>query len=87
MGDKMPLVTRDEVLKAALDLPPKERIAVARELAKSVPAPEGEEPSEAECEAAWIEEVDRRIREVREGKVQEIPGEEVMARARALLRS
>jgi putative addiction module component (TIGR02574 family) len=78
-------VTRDEVLKAALDLPPKERIAVARELARSIPAPEGEELSEAEWDKVWGEEADRRLREIEEGKVKEIPGEEVMARVRAII--
>jgi putative addiction module component (TIGR02574 family) len=79
-------MTRDEVLKAALDLPPKERIAVARELAKSVPAPEGEELPEAEWEAAWVQESERRLQDLREGKAKEIPASEVFARARALRR-
>jgi putative addiction module component (TIGR02574 family) len=83
----MPLVTRDEVLKAGLDLPPQERIAVARELARSVPSAEGEDLPEAEWNAAWADEAERRNREIEEGKVKTIPGEEVMARVRAILRS
>ena len=83
----MMLMTREQIIKAAMDLPPAERLSVAEELARSVPESEDEELSEAECEAAWIEEVDRRIRQVDEGTVTEIPGEEVMARARAITRS
>lgn len=83
----MPIVTRDEVLKAGLDLPPQERIAVARELVRSVPSAEGEDLPEAEWNAAWADEAERRNREIEEGKVKTIPGEEVMARVRAILRS
>ena len=35
-----------------------------------------------EIEAAWLEEVRRRIRESGEGRVKAIPGEEVVAKAR-----
>src|SRR5712692_8951487 len=80
--DRILSVTRDEVLKAALDLPPKERIAVARELAKSVPSADGE-LTEAEWNAIWGEEALRRLGEIESGAVKTIPGDEVMARARA----
>lgn len=83
----MLLVTRDEILRAALDLPPKERIAVARELAKSVPFSEGEDLPEAEWNALWGEEALRRLRQIEDGTVKTIPGDEVMARARAIVRS
>ena len=43
---------------------------------------EGEEGlSEAECEKLWQEEVDRRVRRIREGKVQGIRADEVFASA------
>jgi len=83
----MLLVTREQILKAALDLPPEERLAVARELALSVPAPEGEELSEAEWNKLWGEEALRRLRQIEDGTVKTIPGDEVMARARAIVRS
>ena len=40
---------------------------------------------DAETDAAWAEEVERRLAEIRSGQVQGIPGEEVMARARKLV--
>lgn len=43
-----------------------------------------EEPDPAN-DAAWAEEVRHRLDEIRSGKVQPIPGEEVMARARKLV--
>lgn len=43
-----------------------------------------EEPDPAHDEA-WAEEVRRRLDEIRSGKVQAVPGEEVMARARKLV--
>ena len=40
---------------------------------------------DAENDAAWAEEVERRLAEIRSGKVKPIPGEEVMARGRKLV--
>ena len=40
---------------------------------------------DAANDAAWAEEVERRLAEIRSGQVQGIPGEEVMARARKLV--
>lgn len=80
-------MTREEILKAALDLSPQERLAVARELAKSVPAREDESLSETEWNEVWGEEALRRLREIEDGTVKTIPGDEVMARVRAITRS
>lgn len=80
-------MTRDEILRAALDLPPKERIAVARELAKSVSFSEGEDLPDAEWNALWGEEALRRLGEIENGTVKTIPGDEVMARVRAIAHS
>ena len=44
------------------------------------------EPAEEGVEAAWKEEIERRIEDVRSGRVKMIPGEQVLARARARLR-
>jgi putative addiction module component (TIGR02574 family) len=82
----MASMTREEVLRGGMTLPPAERLRVARELALSAQN-EGEDLPEAEWNAAWGEEAERRHREVDEGKVRMIPGEEVMARARAIVRS
>jgi len=79
-------MTRTEILQAVLALPPDERLTVAREIVLSVES-EGGDLSEAEWDAAWADEAERRHREVEEGKVKMIPGDEVMARVRAILRS
>jgi putative addiction module component (TIGR02574 family) len=82
----MTSMTRTEILQAALTLPPEERLTVAREIVLSVES-EGAELPEAEWDAMWADEVERRHQEVEEGKVQLIPWDEVMARARAIRRS
>ena len=82
----MTTMTRSEILHAAKTLSPSERLTVARDIVLSAES-EGAELSEAEWDAAWGEEAERRHREIEEGKVKMIPGEEVMARVRAIVRS
>ena len=79
-------MTREEILKAAKALPPDEQLIVARDLVLSVEEG-GVELAEAEWNRVWGEEADRRLLEIEEGKAVEISGEEVSARARAILRS
>lgn len=79
-------MTRSEIIQAAKALPPDERLSVAREIVLSAES-DGAELSEAEWNAAWADEADRRLLEIEEGTVKEIPGEEVMARVRAIVRS
>jgi putative addiction module component (TIGR02574 family) len=78
------LVTNEDVLAAALSLDRKERAELAHRLIVSLD-PEGEELPEAECEAAWVQESERRLQDLREGSAKEIPASEVFARARALV--
>jgi len=47
-------------------------------------APEGE--SDAEHQKLWMEEIERRCRELDEGRAKLVPAEEVFRRARAALR-
>jgi putative addiction module component (TIGR02574 family) len=70
-----------ELLKKALALPPEARAALATSLFESL----DEEPADAGVEAAWSEEVKRRIEDIDSGKVQMIPYEEVRRRLAALL--
>jgi putative addiction module component (TIGR02574 family) len=44
------------------------------------------EPAEEGVEAAWQEEIERRIEDVRSGRVKTTPAEQVLARARSRLR-
>jgi putative addiction module component (TIGR02574 family) len=70
-----------ELLKKALALPPEARAALAGSLLESL----DDEPADEGVEAAWIEEIKRRIEEIDSGKVQMIPYEEVRRRLAALL--
>ena len=44
-----------------------------------------EEPSESENERLWVEEAERRLKEMRQGVVAEVPAEEVFRRAKAAI--
>jgi putative addiction module component (TIGR02574 family) len=79
-------MTRAEILRAAKALSPVERLSVARDIALSAES-EGAVLSESEWDTAWADEADRRLLEIEEGRVKEIPGDDVMARVRAIVRS
>ncbi len=70
-----------ELLKKALALPPEARAALAGSILESL----DDEPADEGVEAAWDEEVKRRIEEIDSDKVQMIPYEEVRRRLAALL--
>jgi putative addiction module component (TIGR02574 family) len=70
-----------ELLKKALALPPEARAALAGSLLESL----DDEPADEGVEAAWNEEISRRIEEIDSGKVQMIPYEEVRRRLAVLL--
>lgn len=57
----------EELMKAALSLPPDDRAQLADQLLASL----GGENQE-EIDAAWAEEAERRMKEIREGKVEPI---------------
>lgn len=71
----------EEIHKLAHSLPEEQRIELANSLYESIDA--DEEASEAEVDAAWDEEIKRRLDEIDSGKVRMIPHEEVMAGLRA----
>jgi len=58
-------------------LPPKERAALARSVIESL-----DELRQPEIEALWIEEAERRLDELEQGLVTEMPAEEALRRAR-----
>lgn len=66
----------EEVTKEAMDLPPRERLALASFLLES--ADEGCDP---DAETAWDSEIRDRIRTIDEGRVIGIPSAEVMREA------
>jgi putative addiction module component (TIGR02574 family) len=66
----------NEVLKLNIE----DRGALAKKLILSVDA-----PSETENLRLWVAEAEQRLKELREGIVEEIPVEEVFRRARAAI--
>ena len=72
--------TLTEVTKEALTLSVDERVVLAHRLWGSV-----EHLVSPETEKAWMNEVDRRWREVENGEVRCLPADEVMKRARESL--
>lgn len=72
-------LTRDALLDAAMKLSDKERFFLSQRLRESL-----EPPPDAEYERQLTETLNRRVREVEEGRVQLVPGDEAMARIHAL---
>lgn len=72
--------TLTDVTKEALGLPVEDRVVLAQRVWDSV-----EHFANADVEKAWMEEADRRWREIEEGKVQCQPADRVMERARESL--
>jgi putative addiction module component (TIGR02574 family) len=60
----------DQILKAALALPPGARAMLADHLLASLHG-----PTQKEIDAAWAEEIERRIREIDKGKVELVDGD------------
>ncbi|MBI2894036.1 MAG: addiction module protein [Deltaproteobacteria bacterium] len=74
--------TRD-LLEEALRLPPDERASLASQLLRSLDDDEGEALAPEEWQRLWTAEVERRLRDVREGKVELIEGDAVFRELRA----
>lgn len=68
-----------------LELPDEERGALAALLLHSLEPDDGDELTGEEWEAIWAAEIDRRLREVTEGSVELIDGDQVAAEVRAML--
>jgi putative addiction module component (TIGR02574 family) len=72
----------EQLLAWALQLPIQQRIELGEALFASVDS-EDEDEDPAEVEAAWAEEIKRRVDEIRNGTVETYDAEEVMAELRA----
>lgn len=77
----MAQATPAELLQHALQLPEDDRLALATELLESVEGPE-----DPEWAAAWAAELDRRVREIDEGRAKAVPWAEVKAKLEARYR-
>jgi putative addiction module component (TIGR02574 family) len=72
----MPL-TLDQLAEEAMQLPPASRALLAERMVESLDAGDRDE-----IQRAWTTEAVRRRDEVRSGRVQSIPGEQVVAEVR-----
>jgi putative addiction module component (TIGR02574 family) len=72
-----------ELLEKALALSTQERGALINRLIASL----DDEPAEEGVEAAWDEEIKRRVEDIRSGRVKTIPGEQVLGRLKARRRN
>lgn len=79
------LLTWEELIEQALRLPPDEQERIARALYENLADQdeEDEDDDPAEVEAAWAEEIGRRVEEIRSGTVETIPADVVFAEMRA----
>lgn len=74
----------EALLDQALLLPEEERGALATRLLRSLEPEDGDEPDAQEWEAAWSADLDRRIREIRDGSVELVEGDDVLAELREI---
>jgi putative addiction module component (TIGR02574 family) len=70
--------TYEEIMSAALALPASARAMLAEHLMESLDAEDQEQ-----IDALWAAEAERRAKELEDGTVKAIPGEEVMNRLRS----
>lgn len=71
----------DELLQKAMSLPPEARAALASSLIESL-----DETVDEDAEAAWQQEIARRMDEVQSGNAKTIPWSEVQRKGQVLLR-
>ena len=73
-------IAQDTIEEKVLKWPAARRIKLAEQLMASV-----EDFATPEIEAAWNTEIESRVKEIREGRAEGIPAEQVMAEARKKL--
>lgn len=71
----------EELSARAKTLPPEDRARLAEELLDSL-----QETIDADAEAAWEREIERRVVEIESGAAKLVPAEDVHAEARRLIR-
>ncbi len=70
----------EQILQTALALPPDDRVEIAESLLQSL-----DDETAVEIEAAWADEIKRRIESIDKGEARMIPAEEVMREMRKRL--
>ncbi len=66
--------------KEVLELPPRSRVRLAEKIMESI-----DDYATPEVEAAWNDEIERRVKEIQSGTENGIPAEDVMKEARRAL--
>ena len=66
--------------KEVLELPPRSRVRLAEKIIESI-----DDYATRELEAAWADEIERRVKEIQSGAEKGIPAEDVMKEARRAL--
>jgi putative addiction module component (TIGR02574 family) len=66
--------------KEVLELPPRSRVRLAEKIIESI-----DDYADSDLEAAWDEEIERRVREIESGAQEGIPAAQVMKDARRAL--
>ncbi|MGH7979138.1 MAG: addiction module protein [Limisphaerales bacterium] len=72
-------MTLDQIVEETRHWPPEKVGELVERLSEDL------HTSDPEIEAAWQTEIARRVEEIQSGKVQGIPGEEVLARVRKIV--
>jgi len=70
----------EELAKKARSLPPEDRVRLAEELLATV------QETDEHVEAAWEEEIRRRVAEIENGTAKLVPADEVFAEVRRLIK-
>jgi putative addiction module component (TIGR02574 family) len=70
------------VMDAALALSPEERAQLAEKLLESLDEDMDEQVDQAQIDAAWAQEAERRMADYRAGKIGSVPAEELFATLR-----
>jgi putative addiction module component (TIGR02574 family) len=76
----MALMTLRVLEKEVLELPPRARVRLAERILESI-----DDYADPELEAAWDDEIERRVKEIQSGAEKGIPAGEVMKEARRAL--
>ncbi len=77
--------TLDHIKQEIKTLRPAERFDLWRDLAQEFDPPVAESDDEASVEAEWDTEIDARVKDIEEGRVELVSTDEVIARIRAKL--
>ena len=78
-------MTRDEILVAALALPPSEQRILLRSLLELARSRTDQDIPDSEWQTLWFQEIDRRIAAADAGVSESVPVEDALALARARL--